>query len=165
MMSAKVLDAMNAQINAEIYSAYVYLAMSAHFESANLPGFAKWMRLQYAEETAHALKFFDFIHERGGAVTLKAVDAPPPAPATPLAVFEKTYAHEQKVTGMIHDLYKLAVAEADYPAQVFLQWFINEQVEEEKNASDAVARLRMIGDFAPALLMMDEEMGERGGED
>ena len=163
MFSAKLQDAINAQINAELYSAYIYLAMSADFEAANLQGFAKWMRLQYEEETAHALKFFDFMHDRDGTVVLKAVDAPPPAPATPLAVFEKALAHEQKVTAMIHSLYKLALDEADYPSQTFLQWFINEQVEEEKNATDAVANLRMIGDFAPALLMMDEEMGERGG--
>jgi ferritin len=163
MFSTKVQDAMNAQINAELYSAYIYLAMSAHFETANLLGFAKWMRIQYQEETEHALKFFDFIHDRDGTVALKAVDAPPPAPATPLAVFEKTLAHEQKVTAMIHSLYKLAVDEGDYAAQVFLQWFVNEQVEEEKNATEAVAKLRMIGDFAPGLLMMDEEMGERAG--
>lgn len=165
MFSAKLQDAINAQINAELYSAYIYLAMSAHFEAANLQGFAKWMRLQYEEETVHALKFFDYMHERGGAVVLKAIDAPSPAPATPLAIFEKALAHEQKVTAMIHSLYKLAMDEADYPAQVFLQWYLTEQVEEEKNATDAVARLRMIADFTPALLEMDEEMGERGGED
>ena len=161
MFTQKLQDAINAQINAELYSAYLYLAMAADLEDKNLPGFAHWMRLQHDEEQMHAMKLFDFMLDRGGRVRLKAIDEPQATWDSALAVFENAYAHEQKVTGLIHALYKLAVEENDYPAQSLLQWFIDEQVEEEKNASDAVAQLRMTGDFGPGLLMLDREMALR----
>lgn len=165
MFSQKVQNAINDQINAELYSAYVYLSMSAYFEAQNLSGFAHWMRLQYQEETQHALKLFDYMNDRGGAIVLKAVDAPPAGAGSTLDIFEKTLAHERKVTGLIHSLYKLAMDEGDYPTQVLLQWYIDEQVEEEKNATAAVANLRLAGDSGPGLLLLDREMGGRGAAD
>ena len=161
MFSQKLQDAINAQINAELYSAYVYLSMSATLEQRNLPGFAHWMRLQYQEETTHALKLYDFMHDRGAHVVLKAIAAPPIEFGSVLEIYEHALAHEHKVTGMIHSLYKLATEEGDYPTQIMLQWFIAEQVEEEKNAGDAVAQLRMVGDHPGALFLMDREMGGR----
>jgi ferritin len=164
MLSKKLQDVLNEQIKNELYSGYLYLAMSAYFEANNLPGFARWMRVQAAEEQAHALKFFDFIVDRGGRVVLQAIDQPPVEFSSPLAVFETTLQHEQKVTGLINALYELAVAENDYPAQVMLQWFINEQVEEEKNATQIVETLKMIGEKGQALIMLDRELGQRGKE-
>lgn len=164
MLSKKLQDALNEQIKNELYSGYLYLAMSAYFEANNLPGFARWMRVQAGEEQAHALRFFDFIVERGGRVVLQAIDQPPVEFSSPLAVFEATLEHEKKVTGLINQLYELAVAERDYPAQVMLQWFINEQVEEEKNAAQIVETLKMIGEKGQALIMLDRELGQRGKE-
>nr|MBC7245557.1 ferritin [Chloroflexota bacterium] len=164
MLNKKLQEAMNEQIKNELYSGYLYLSMSAYFEANNLPGFAHWMRLQAAEEQAHALKFFDFIVDRGGRVVLQTIDQPPVEFKSPLAVFENTLEHEQKVTALINKLYELAIAEKDYPAQVMLQWFINEQVEEEKNASQIVETLKMAGEKGQALLMLDHQLGERGKE-
>lgn len=161
MFTRKLQDAINEQINAELYSAYLYLAMVADLEDKNLPGFAHWMRLQHDEEQVHAMKLFDFMLDRGGRMTLKAIDAPQSAWSSALEVFENALAHEKKVTALIHALYKLALEENDYPTQSLLQWFIDEQVEEEKNASDAVAQLKMMGDFGPGLIMMDREMAQR----
>ena len=158
-------DALNEQIKNELYSAYLYLSMSAHFEAANLPGFAKWMRIQAGEEQTHAMKFFDFINDRGGRVTLQAILQPPTEFTTPLAVFEQVLEHEGKVTAMIHNLYALALHENDYPTQVMLQWFINEHVEEEKNASHIVETLKLAGDKGGSLLMLDHRLGKRGGEE
>ncbi len=164
MINKVVQDAMNEQINKELYSAYVYLSMSAYFTGANLPGFAHWMRVQGKEEQEHAMKFYDFIHDRGGAVTLKALAQPPADFKSPVAVFQEAFAHEQRVTASIHQLYETAVKEKDYPAQVMLQWFINEQVEEEKNAGEIVARLKIIGDHPGALFALDRELAARAGE-
>ncbi|MGQ9493464.1 MAG: ferritin [Anaerolineae bacterium] len=164
MLNKKLQDALNEQIKNELYSGYLYLAMSAYFEANNLPGFAHWMRVQASEEQTHALKFFDFVVDRGGRVELQAIDQPPVEFQSPLAVFEATLAHEQKVTGLIYKLYELAIAENDYPAQVMLQWFINEQVEEEKNAAQIVETLKMIGERGQALVMLDRELGQRGKE-
>jgi ferritin len=164
MLSKKLQDAMNEQIKNELYSAYLYLSMSAYCEAANLPGFGHWMRMQAQEEEAHAMKFYDFIHERGGRVVLQAIDQPPVEFPSPLAVFEQTLEHEQKVTGMIHDLYTLAVEEKDYASQAFLQWFVMEQVEEEDSASQILETLKMIGDKGHALLMLDRELGKRGAD-
>jgi ferritin len=161
MIKQKVQDAMNEQLKNELYSAYLYLSMSAYFESVNLAGFASWMRVQAQEEQFHALKFFDFVNERGGRVVLKAIDQPPVEFDSPLAVFEETLAHEKKVTSLIHDLYALAVQENDYASQVFLQWFVSEQVEEEQSAEAILASLRMVGDKGQALLMLDRELGQR----
>lgn len=162
MLKKSLQDAMNSQIKHELYSAYFYLSMSAYFEANNLPGSARWMRLQAQEEQGHAMKFFDYIHDRGGQVVLQAIDQPPSDFKSPLDVFERTLAHEQKVTGLINSLYELAVKENDYASQSFLQWFVDEQVEEEKNATQIVEMLRMVGDHKGNLLMLDHRLGERG---
>jgi ferritin len=161
MLNSTVQNAINEQIKNELYSAYLYLAMSAHFEAANLPGLAKWMRLQSNEEVEHAMKFFGYVNDRGGRVILKAIDQPQSEWSAPLVAFEQVLEHEQKVTGMIHNLFAIATKENDYPTQVMLHWYINEQVEEEKNASTIVEQLRMIGDHPNALLMLDHRLGER----
>jgi ferritin len=162
MLKKTIQDAINEQIKNELYSAYIYLSMSAHFEGMNLAGMAHWMRVQSNEEMEHAMKFFDYIHNRGGKVSLAAIDQPTLEWKSPLAVFENAYEHEQKITGMINNIYALAVKENDYPTQVMLQWFINEQVEEEKNASTIVEQLKMIGDNKNALMMLNHQLGERG---
>lgn len=164
MISRAMQDAINKQIRDELYSAYLYLSMAAYFEDTSLPGFASWMRMQSQEEVSHAMKFFDFVNERGGRVTLHAIDQPPLEFESPQAVFEATYEHEQKVTGLIHDLYELALAEKDYPAQVMLHWFIDEQVEEEDGVSAILAALERVGDKDQGLLMLDRELGQRGAE-
>jgi len=164
MLSKVIQDAMNEQIRNELYSAYLYLSMSAYCESVNLPGFAHWIRVQAQEETTHAMKFYDFICERGGRVVLQAIDQPPVGYESPLGLFEKILEHERKVTAMIHDLYALAVQEKDYASQVFLQWFVTEQVEEEQSAAEIVEMLKMIGDKGHALLMLDRELGRRGAD-
>lgn len=161
MLSRKMQEAINAQINAELYSAYLYLSMAAWAETQNLPGIANWMRVQFEEEQFHALKFFDYMYERGGNVVLKAIDEPPAHFESPLALFEETLAHEQKVTGLIHGLYALAVEEKDYAAQSFLQWYIDEQVEEEASATAIIEQLKMTGDSKMGLLMLNRELGAR----
>ena len=160
-MSEAVKEAMNEQIKNELYSAYQYLSMAAYCESANLPGFAHWMRVQFQEELEHAMKFYDFVLERGGRVALRAIDAPLVDFGSPLEVFEKALEHEQKVTAMINDLYGLAAKENDYASQAFLQWFVTEQVEEEKNAGDVVETLKMVGGSSEALFLLDRELGRR----
>ena len=164
MLNAKIEQALNAQIQKEFQSAYIYLGMCAYFESANLPGAATWMRHQAEEEQEHAMKIFEFMHDRGGRVLLETLQQPPTDYASSIAVFKAAYAHEQKVTQSIHDLYALAVAEQDYPTQVMLQWFIDEQVEEEKNASGIVAQLEMVGDSPAALFMIDRQLAARSGD-
>ena len=161
MLSNTMLSEMNAQVKHELFSAYLYLSMAAHFEDANLGGFASWMRLQAAEEQEHAMKFFDFIIDRGGKVALQAIDQPPVEFTTPLAVFEKVLHHEQQVTALIHKLYALAVKEGDYATQVFLNWFVSEQVEEEKNASTILETLKLIGDKSNAIYQLDHQLGKR----
>ena len=161
MLSKAMQDAINEQINAEYYSAYLYLAMAAYFESASLPGFANWMRMQNLEETFHGNKFFDHVHERGGQVALKAIDQPTLDFESPLDVFTKTLEHEQHVTSLINKLYALAQKENDYASQVMLQWFIEEQVEEEDAAGKILDMLKMIGDSPHALVMLDKELGAR----
>lgn len=165
MIPQAMQDAMNEQIKNELYSAYLYLSMAAHFESKTLAGFANWLRLQAKEELGHAMKFFDFILERGGEVNLKAIDQPPSSWTSNLEAFEQVLAHEQKVTKNIHDLYELALKEKDYPSQVMLQWFIEEQVEEEKNATEIIEKLKMIEAHGTAVLMLDHELGKREAEE
>lgn len=162
MLTKKVQDALNDQLNAELYSGYLYLAMSAYFEGTNLPGFGHWMRVQGQEELGHAMRFYDYICERRGAVALKAVNAPPAQWASPLAAFEDAYAHEQEVTRRIHFLLATAAAQKDPATQAFLQWFVNEQVEEEASADAIVQKLKLAGDSAGALLMLDKALSERG---
>ena len=161
MIGRKMEEALNEQINAEIYSAYLYLAMAAYFKSINLQGFAQWMKVQWQEELVHALKIYEFVGERGGRVVLKAIAEPPVKWKSPLAAFEAAYAHEQKVTGRINDLVNLAISEKDHATNAFLQWFVNEQVEEEASADQIVQNLKMAGDSAGALLMIDHELGKR----
>ena len=168
-MPAKgVVAGINDQIANEFYAAYLYLAMAAYCDAENLPGFAHWMRMQYDEERGHALRLFDFLLERGERVQLKAIDKPPLKFGSPLEVIKATLTHEKKVTASINKLYEAAVKEKDYPAQLMLQWFINEQVEEERSVGDIIAQLEMAGDSGPALLMMDRPLASRqpegGGE-
>ncbi len=164
MLSKKMEDALNGQLNAEMYSAYLYLSMAAYFESITMTGMAKWMTVQAKEEHGHAMKFYEFIVDCGGRVKLAAIAAPDTEWASPLSVFEAAYAHEQKVTGLIGSLVKLAKDEGDTATAIFLQWFVTEQIEEEKSASEIVQKLKMIKDAAPALLMLDAILGKRGGE-
>jgi ferritin len=156
--------ALNGQINAELYSAYLYMSMSAYFKSINLDGFAAWMHAQALEETEHAQKFYDFVNQRGGRVILSAIEAPPKDWDSPLAVFEDTLTHEQKVTSLIDDLMEVALEEKDHATQIFLQWFITEQVEEEENVGGVLQQLRLMGDAQGGLFMLDRELGQRGGE-
>ncbi len=160
-MKGAVRDAMGEQIKHEFYSAYLYLSMAGSFEVANLTGFAHWMREQAREEMEHAVKFFDFLLDRGEQVQLQAIEAPPYAFRSPLDTFEQALEHEKEVTSLIHGLYELAVRENDYPAQVLLNSFVTEQVEEEKSATEIVERLRMAGEDGAALLILDREIGAR----
>lgn len=157
-------EAMNEQINKEFFSSYLYLSMAAYFEDRNLTGFAHWMRLQADEEREHAMKFYNFILDRGGRVYLKAIDAPATDWKSNLEVAEKVAEHEAKVTSSIESLYELALQEKDYPAQTMLQWFITEQVEEEKNATELVAKLRLIEERGTAVLMLDHRLSKRGDD-
>ncbi|UCD74330.1 MAG: ferritin [Phycisphaerales bacterium] len=164
MFGVRLQDSFNRQINAELYSAYLYLAMSSWFDSQNFPGMASWMRIQAQEEQQHALKFYDFVQERDGRVILTAIEAPQGEWSSPLAAFEDALAHERKVTGMINDLVDLAIAEKDHAANVFLQWFVTEQVEEEATAGQIVDRLKVVADNPVALLMVDDQLGKRAPE-
>jgi ferritin len=155
-------DAMNEQINKELYSSYLYLSMAAYFEDQNLPGFAKWMRTQEGEEREHGMKLYDFLVDRGGRVALKAIAAPESDWKSPLELFKQVAAHEAAVTASIHNLYETALKEKDYAAQTMLQWFITEQVEEEKNAAEIVAQLELVEARGTAVLMLDHRLGKRG---
>ena len=161
MIGKKVEAALNNQINAELYSAYLYLSMNSYFLSINLTGFANWMRIQALEEMTHADKFYRYVNERGGRVTLMPIDGPPGEWSSPLAVFEDVYRHEQKVTAMIHSLVDLAIEEKDHATSSMLHWFVDEQVEEEANAQSIVAQLKLIGKNTGGLFMLDRELGTR----
>ena len=162
MLSKAVQDAINEQIRNEISSAYLYLSMSAYCESANLPGTATWLRVQWQEELAHAMKLFAFVSGRGGRVILQAIERPPAEFKSPVDVFQQVLEHEQKVTGLINRLYETAVKENDFATQVELQWFIREQVEEEKSAGEILQQFKMVGEAGTALLMIDRQLGVRG---
>lgn len=162
-LSKKMQDALNEQIKEELFSSYLYLSMAAYCESINLAGFAHWMQVQSGEELEHAMKFFGYIHDRGGRVLLQALDKPAAEFSGPTDLFERTLAHEQYITGRIHQLYALAVEEKDYASLSFLQWFVNEQVEEEKTASEILGLLKMIGDKGQGLIMLDRQLASRGG--
>jgi len=161
MIDERMQEALNKQLNAEVYSAYLYLSMSAYFQSVNLGGFANWMRVQWQEELAHGLKFYDYVNERGGRVMLDAVEAPPSEWDSPLAAFEHVYQHEQKVTGMINKLVDLAVEARDHATNNFLQWFVSEQVEEEASADEVVQKLKLAGGDPSGLFMIDRELAQR----
>ena len=160
-LSATLQESFNDQINAELASAYLYLSMAAYFEDADLTGFAHWMRMQNTEETAHAMRFFDYVHDRGGRATLKAIAQPPADFRSPLDVMERTLEHERKVTALINRMYQLSIEESDYAAQVMLHELINEQVEEEKTAEEIVEHLRIIEGDGAGLLQLDARLGER----
>ena len=161
MIGAKIEEAFNEQINWELYSGYLYLSMSAYFLSIHLNGFANWMRVQALEEVTHAMKFFDFINERGGRVTLLAAKAPPKEWGSPLAAFEDAYEHEQFVSSRINDLVNLSLEEKDHASSNFLQWFVSEQVEEEAGVDEVSQKLRLIGGDGGGLFMLDQELGQR----
>ncbi|MBV9304173.1 MAG: ferritin [Acidobacteriaceae bacterium] len=164
MLSKAVQDAINEQIKNELYSAHQYLSMSAYCESATLPGFAHWMRAQAQEEREHAMKFYDFLLNRNGRVVLQAIEQPVVDFGSPVEIFEQALEQEQKVTAQINELYGLMTRENDYASQVFLQWFLTEQVEEEKNVRDVLETLKMIGDEGETLFLFDRELGKRGDE-
>jgi ferritin len=161
MIKSAIEDAMNHQINAEIYSSYLYLSMAADFEEKSLRGMAHWMQIQAKEEWGHAMKFFKYIVDRGGRVTLTAIAAPPSQWGSPHAVFDEVYRHETQVTSLIDKLVELAAAEKDYASGVFLQWFVNEQVEEEANATEILHQLKMVGDSKQGLYMLDRHLAQR----
>ena len=161
MLSEKMRDALDEQLNWELYSAYLYVSMAAYFDSVNLPGFANWMRVQAQEELMHAYKFYNYVNGRGSRVILRPIEGPPTEWDSPVAVFEAACEHEQKVTGRINDLVNLAASENDHATNIFLQWFVTEQVEEEATANGVVQKLKLIGDAKGALYMLDREMGQR----
>jgi ferritin len=161
MLKKSVEDALNKQLNAELYSSYLYLAMAAYMETLSMKGFAHWLRLQSKEELAHGMKFYDYLIEAGGTVKLAAIDAPKTSWKSAGAVFDQVYAHEQKVTGLIHGLMDLAIKEKDHATTGFLSWFVKEQVEEEANASEIVAKVKTIGDIPGHLFWLDHELGKR----
>jgi ferritin len=164
MIGQGMQDAINEQINKELFSSYLYLSMAAHFEAKSLPGFARWLRVQEGEEREHAMKLYDFVLESGGTVALKAIEAPKGSWGSTLEAFQEVAAHEAMITGSINALYETALREKDYAAQVMLQWFLTEQVEEEKNAAEIVASLKMIEARETAVLQLDHQLGKRGGD-
>ena len=162
-MDKKLEKLFNNQIKNEIYSAYLYLSMAAYAESKNLPGFSSWLKIQYKEELSHGMKMFEFLADRGVKVSLQAIDQPIIDFKSPLDVFENVLKHEQKVTALINTLYETAIEVSDHAASVFLQWFISEQVEEEKNATTIVENLKCIKPDSAALIMFDKQLGKRQG--
>ncbi len=161
MLTKKMEKALNEQINAEVWSAYLYLSMSAYFESKNLPGFANWMRVQWQEELSHTLKFFDYINERGGRVILEPIDAVQTDWVSPLEAFEDTLKHERHVSSLINNLVNIAIEEKDHATNNMLQWYVAEQVEEEANAESLVEQIKMIGGQGHGMLMLDRELKAR----
>ena len=160
MLDAKIESALNDQIKHELASAYLYLSMAAHFEAANLPGSAKWMRRQAGEEQAHAMKIFDYINDRDGRVRLQALPQPPVEFASTVDVWEQTLAHEQKVTGLIHSLYAMATDAKDFATQALMQWYVTEQVEEEKTARSILEQVQRIGPTSSAIFFLDRHLGK-----
>lgn len=165
MLSKDVQNAINVQIRNEYYSSYLYLSMSAYCESKNFPGFASWLRRQSDEELQHAMRLYDYLLDRDSRVILEAIDQPPSEFGTLLEMFEEVLEHEKEVTAMIHKLYELAVSNNDHATSVILQWFIEEQVEEEKSATDMVEQLKMAGKNSAALLMLDREVSAPAEEE
>ncbi len=161
MMNEKVMSAMNTQINEEFYAAYLYLSMSAYYESLGLAGFANWMRQQSKEEVEHAMKFYDFIYERGGEVALLPIAQPKLKWENILEPFQDAYAHEQKVTKFINKIADLIYQEKDYASQTLIQWYIDEQIEEEKSTLEICDALKMIGDDKAAIYMLNKQLGKR----
>ncbi len=161
MLNDRMQDALNEQINAELYSSYLYMSMVAYFDSLNLVGASHWMRVQAQEEMAHVVKFFDFISERGGRVILKPIAGPPTEWDSPLDAFEETYRHECEVTGLVNTLVDLAIELSDHATNNMLQWFVSEQVEEESSADAVVQQLKLIGSDGHGLFIIDRELSQR----
>lgn len=161
MIGKRIVDALNEQVNAELYSAYLYLSMEAYFHDAALAGFANWMRIQTQEEVVHAMKIYDYVVERGGRVVLKAIARPQVTWKSPLDAFKVAYKHEQKVTGLINGLVDLAIKEKDHATNSFLQWFVDEQVEEEASVGDIVQKLKLVERAPGGLFMLDKELAQR----
>lgn len=161
MLSKSMETALNRQVNREMYSAYLYLAMSAYFETANMKGFAKWLRIQAKEEQGHAMRIYDYIIARGGKISLDAIEAPKAKWTSAGKVFEEVYAHEQKVTGMINDLVELAIKEKDHASFEMLQWFVKEQVEEEEQSGEVLNKIKTLGDVVGHLFWLDHQLGKR----
>lgn len=155
-------DAFNEQIREELASAYIYLSMAAYFENQNLPGFAHWMTVQSQEEVEHAIKFYAHVHERGGRVLLQAIPEPPAEFAGPTDAFQKALEHERYISSRIIDLYKLAQKEGEYASLSLLQWFVDEQVEEEDSATQIVEQLKLVGEKGHSLFMLDRQLAQRG---
>ena len=164
MVAEGLYEELNAQLNRELFASHLYLATAGYFERENLPGFASWMKAQVDEERIHAMKFWDFIFSRGASVTVLGLDEPPSTYGSPLEAFRAALDHEKQVTEEINKLYARAVDEKDYASQAFLQWFVSEQVEEEKMVGDIVATLERIGDSPTGLFMYDRELAQRGPE-
>ncbi|NQU05804.1 MAG: ferritin [Calditrichaeota bacterium] len=161
MLKEKMEAALNAQLNAEIYSAYLYTSMAAWFDAKNLTGFANWMMIQTQEELSHAQKFYNYINERGGRVIMEAIAKPETEWKSTLDVFEFTLKHEEKVTSLINDLVEVSRDEKDNATYNFLQWFVSEQVEEESSVDTVIQKLKLIGDFGPGTFMIDQELANR----
>lgn len=161
MISVKTQEALNKQINEELYSSYLYLSMSAYCQTKNLAGMANWFRVQAQEELIHVMKFFDYINDRGGLVKLQPVAGPQQEWTSFLKAFEDAYAHEQKITAMINELVDLSIKEKDRMTENFLQWFVSEQVEEEASVSEIVGQLRLIGNEGSGIFMVDRELAQR----
>ena len=161
MIAAKIADSLNNQVNAEMYSAYLYLGMSAYATSAGLKGAANWFYVQAQEEMVHAHKFYNYINSQGGRVLLQSIEQPPSDYESLLRAFEDTLAHEKKVTALINGLVDLAAEEGDHATEVFLQWFVTEQVEEEESAKEVVDRLKLAGIDGAGLFMVDNELTAR----
>lgn len=161
MIQKRIEEAFNIQINAELYSAYLYLSMASYFEAQNLPGFANWMRVQFQEEQFHAFKMFDFVNERGGRVILTKIDGPKVEWENVIDVFEEVLAHERHVTSLINNLMDIAIDERDHATRSFLNWFVDEQVEEESTAEAIIAELKLIDGKGNGILMMDREFRAR----
>lgn len=161
MLNNKIQDAINNQINAEFYSAYLYLSMANYFEAEGLSGIANWFKVQFKEEQAHAEIFMNYINQRGGRVILAAIEAVPTSWASPTEAFKATLEHEQKVTASINALYTLAIEEQDYATRDRLAWFVSEQVEEEDNCRQLIDKLSLIGDNGMGLYMIDRELATR----
>ena len=161
MISEKMLKALNTHLNEELYSSYLYLSMAAYFEAKNLKGFANWMRIQASEEQMHGMKFFNFILQKGGKVSLAQINAPELDWKSISEVFADTLKHEQKISSLINKLVEVAMTEKDYATNTFLQWFVTEQVEEEANVEEIIQKIEMIGDNKGGLYMLDRELGSR----
>ena len=164
-LSSKLEKVLNDQVNLELSSAYAYLGMAAFFQSTPFAGFAKWMHLQSKEELGHANRFFEYIVERGGKVALGAIAGPKCDYKSPLDAFKASLGHEQKVSASICAIYELAAAEKDYPTLSFLKWFLDEQVEEERNVNDILAKLELVGDNRSALYQIDQQAARRSEEE